>query len=67
MHISISEILVILIVALLVIKPENLPTAAFTAGRWLKWFRQTAVKIKQEMEAPLALSEPKNQNELKNE
>lgn len=53
MHISFSEILVILLVALLVIKPEKLPDAAFTVGRWIKWFRQMTAKIKQEMEAPL--------------
>lgn len=55
MHISLSEILVILIVALLVIKPERLPEAARTLGRWIKWLRQTSQKIKQEMEKPLDL------------
>jgi len=53
MHMSFSEILVILFVALLVIKPERLPETAFTVGRWVKWFRKTAAKIKQEIEAPL--------------
>lgn len=55
MHISLSEILVILIVALLVIKPERLPEAARTLGRWIKWVRQTSQKIKHEMEKPLDL------------
>jgi Sec-independent protein translocase protein TatA len=53
MHMSFSEILVILFVALLVIKPERLPETAFAMGRWVKWFRSTAAKIKQEIEAPL--------------
>lgn len=53
MHISLSEILVILLVALLVIKPEHLPDAAFTLGRLIKWFRKTATKIKREIEEPL--------------
>lgn len=53
MHMSFSEILVILFVALLVIKPERLPETAFAMGRWVKWFRNTAAKIKQEIEAPL--------------
>ena len=53
MHISFSEILLILLVALLVIKPEHLPDAAITLGRWLKWGRQTITKIKQEIEEPL--------------
>jgi len=50
MHISFSEILVILLVALLVIKPEQLPDAAKTLGRWIKWARQAAAKIKHEIE-----------------
>lgn len=53
MHMSFSEILVILFVALLVIKPERLPETALAVGRWIKWFRKTAEKIKQEIEAPL--------------
>jgi Tat protein translocase TatB subunit len=52
MHISFSEILVILLVALLVIKPEHLPDAAQTLGRWMKWLRTATHKIKQEMEEP---------------
>lgn len=53
MHISFSEILVILLVALLVIKPEHLPDAAFALGRWIKWLRQTTAKIKNEITEPL--------------
>ena len=53
MHISLSEILVILLVALLVIKPEKLPAAAFTLARWLKQGRQTVAKVKEELSATL--------------
>jgi len=52
MHISFSEIFVILLVALLVIKPEHLPDAAQTLGRWIKWLRAATAKIKHEMEEP---------------
>lgn len=49
MNINFSEILVILVVALLVIKPDRLPDAAFKLGRWVKWFRQMVAKIKNEL------------------
>lgn len=48
MNIHFSEILVILFVALLVIKPERLPTVAFTLGRWLRWAQGALNKIKKE-------------------
>ena len=66
MHASLSEILLILLVALLFIKPEKLPDAALTMGRWLKWFRQSIIKIKQEVEEPLKqLSSEQVDNERK--
>lgn len=46
MHIPFSEMLVILIVALLVIKPERLPEIALKLGRLIKWMRQSVAKIK---------------------
>lgn len=49
MNIHFSELLVILVVALLVIKPERLPDVAHTIGRWLKWGRQFLAKIKNEI------------------
>lgn len=52
MPISFSEIMVILLVAVVVIKPEQLPHAAKTIGQWVKWFRTGAAKIKREMEEP---------------
>lgn len=50
MNIHFSEILLILIVALLVIKPEKLPDLAQKCGRLVKWFRQSTAKIKRELE-----------------
>lgn len=55
MHISFSEVLLVLIVALLVIKPQQLPQAARAVGRWFQWMRQTSAKIQREMEKPLDL------------
>jgi sec-independent protein translocase protein TatB len=53
MHISFSEILVILLVALLVIKPERLPEVATVLARWMKNVRNLLTKVKQEVELPL--------------
>ncbi len=51
MNISFSEILVILLVALLVIRPDRLPEAAFKLGRWVKWLRQMVAQIKRDIES----------------
>lgn len=49
MNFSISEILVILLIALLVIKPEQLPDVAFTLGRFAQSIRRMFAKVKDEM------------------
>ena len=49
MNISVSEIIVVLLIALIVIKPEQLPGAAFTLGRFIKSLRGMANKMKQEV------------------
>lgn len=46
MHISLSEILLTLLIAALVIRPEHLPGLALKAGRWLKLSRQWVAKAK---------------------
>jgi Sec-independent protein translocase protein TatA len=46
---SISEIIVILLIALLVIKPEQLPDVAFTLGRFAQTMRRMFSKVKDEM------------------
>lgn len=55
MHFSLSEILIILLVALIVIKPAHLPDAAKKLGHWFNWLRTTHAKIKTEMAKPLDL------------
>jgi Sec-independent protein translocase protein TatA len=46
---SISEIIVILLIALLVIKPEQLPEVALTLGRFAKSIRRLMTRVKDEM------------------
>jgi Sec-independent protein translocase protein TatA len=43
---SISEIFLILLVALLVVKPERLPEVALMLGKWLRRVRMISTKIK---------------------
>jgi Sec-independent protein translocase protein TatA len=49
MNFSISEIIVILLVALLVIKPEQLPEVAFSLGRFAQSIRRMFSRVKDEM------------------
>ena len=49
MNFSISEIIVILLIALLVIKPEQLPEVAFILGRFAQTVRRLFAKVKEEM------------------
>lgn len=51
MNISLSEILVILIVALVVIKPEQLPDVAFKLGQWAKQLRKGMTKLRHELDS----------------
>lgn len=51
MNIHFSELLVILIVALLVIKPERLPEVAYSLGRWAKRLRHLINKIKNDIKS----------------
>jgi Sec-independent protein translocase protein TatA len=48
MNFSISEIVVILLIALLVIKPEQLPDVAFSLGQFAKLLKRSINKIKKE-------------------
>jgi Sec-independent protein translocase protein TatA len=54
---SISEILVILLIALLVIRPEQLPNVALTLGRLTKTFRRLFAKVKDEMNGLIDVAE----------
>lgn len=63
MNISISEIVVILLIALLVIKPEQLPDVAFTLGRFAQTIRRMFAKVKDEMNGLIESAD--NSNERK--
>lgn len=58
---SISEILVILLIAFLVIKPEQLPEVAYSMGRFIQWFRQSITKVKGEMNSFITSVEQSNE------
>lgn len=49
MNISISELIVVLLIALLVIKPEQLPDVARAIARFVKSIRRITSKVKNEM------------------
>jgi len=56
-----TEILLILIVALIVIGPERLPSAVRTAGLWIGRFRRSFYKVKAEIERELNTDEIRRQ------
>jgi sec-independent protein translocase protein TatB len=56
-----TEILLILIVALIVIGPERLPAAIKTAGLWIGRFRRSFYKVKAEIERELNTDEIRRQ------
>jgi len=56
-----TEILLILIVALVVIGPERLPVAVKTAGLWIGRFRRSFYKVKSEIERELNADEIRRQ------
>lgn len=49
MNFSISELIVVLLIALLVIKPDQLPEVAFTLGRLAQSLRNMFAKVKNEV------------------
>ena len=51
MNIPFSEIFVILLVAVLVIKPERMPEVALSLGRWVKWIRKSIANIKTQLDS----------------
>jgi Sec-independent protein translocase protein TatA len=48
-NISLSEIILVLVIAIIVVKPEQLPEIAKTIGRFAKYMKQAIAKIKSEM------------------
>lgn len=55
--VSFSELLVIGVIALIVLGPERLPTAARTAGLWLGKIRRTVANVQQEITSQLEAEE----------
>jgi sec-independent protein translocase protein TatB len=51
------ELCLIAIVALLILGPERLPTAARTAGKWISKIRNMVAGVKQEIDRELQLDE----------
>ncbi len=49
MNFSVSEVILILLIALLVIKPEKLPDVAFSLGRFAQTIRRMLGKVKSEV------------------
>lgn len=49
MSFSISELIVVVLIALVVIKPEQMPEVAMTLGRLTKTIRNLFKKVKHEM------------------
>jgi Tat protein translocase TatB subunit len=69
-NINISEILVVLVVALLVIKPEQLPEVAFKMGKWMKSLRGAMTTLRRELDGTVTPSTPgvvAEKNETTNE
>ena len=62
MSISVSEIALVLFVALLVIKPDKLPETAYTLGKWLRLLRDGTAKIKREVEGAMTEREKGKEN-----
>ena len=61
MNVSISEIIVILLIALLVIRPEQLPEVATTLGRFAKVIRNMFGKVKEEMNGLIDSADKSNE------
>jgi len=59
--IGFSELLLVGLVALLVLGPERLPSAARTAGLWLGRFRRAFNNIRQEVEREIGADEIRRQ------
>ena len=57
MNFSLSEIIVVLLIALLVIKPEQLPEVAHTLGKIVRSIRHLFNKMKEEVTSFVALEE----------
>jgi sec-independent protein translocase protein TatB len=62
-NISLSEIIVVLVIALLVIRPEQMPDVARTLGRLLQTARRLMSKVKEEMHGLIEPTEKTNERQ----
>lgn len=68
---SFSEVLLVLLIALIVIKPEQIPEVALTIGRLMRFMRRIFGEVKSEMNGLVEgldlsenkLSEPKREKQ----
>ncbi len=56
---SFTEVLIIAVLALILLGPEQLPTAARTAGKWMREFRRATEDLKDQIETELTVDEEK--------
>ncbi len=56
---SFTEVIIIAVLALILLGPEQLPTAARTAGKWMREFRRATEDLKDQIETELTLEEQK--------
>lgn len=63
MNFSISELVVILLVALLVVRPEQLPEVAHTLGGFVGRIRRLFAKVKSEMNGALDAIDPEQKRD----
>lgn len=61
MNFSFSEILLVLLIALLVIKPEQLPDVARSLARFAKSIQRIFAKVKTEMDGFIDVVDEKNE------
>lgn len=63
MNISLSEIMLVLLIALLVIKPEQMPEVAQVLGRFVGSLRAMFAKIKTEVNGFIASAEKPDEHQ----
>ncbi len=56
---SFTEVIIIAVLALILLGPDQLPTAARTAGKWMREFRRATEDLKDQIETELTLDERK--------
>lgn len=63
MNISLSEIILVLLIALLVVKPEQMPEAAKAMGRFIRWLQGMGARVKSEVHELINFPEHPNDHQ----